>query len=98
MDGIPGAGECPYAFALFSGILVLLGVVLIAIGMLYLGLKKPINDEHVEVRQFELQELVRMFQREAESHAQVRKSVHRANLTPTAAGLHPDGANYVLIS
>lgn len=65
MDGIPGAEGSPYAFALFSCILFLLGAALIAIGLLYLGLKSPINDEHVEVRKLELQELVRIFQQEA---------------------------------
>lgn len=97
MDGIPGTGGSPYAFALFSGILFLLGVVLIAIGLLYLGLNKPVNDEHVEVRKLEFQELVKMFQQEAESHAQVRKSVPLSTLPPTAADLLPDGASYVLI-
>ncbi|KAA8524151.1 hypothetical protein F0562_010418 [Nyssa sinensis] len=73
VDGIPGAEQSPYAFALFSGILLLLGVVLIAIGLLYLGLKNPVIEEQVEVRKLELEELVKMFQQEAESHAQVRK-------------------------
>ncbi|KDO60965.1 hypothetical protein CISIN_1g040491mg [Citrus sinensis] len=98
VDGIPGARGSPYAFALFSGILFLLGVVLIAIGLLYLGLKKPILDEHVEVRKLELEGLVKMFEQEAESHAQVRKSVPHSTLPPTAADLLPDGASYVLIS
>ncbi|KAK9188048.1 hypothetical protein WN944_019447 [Citrus x changshan-huyou] len=79
-------------------ILFLLGVVLIAIGLLYLGLKKPILDEHVEVRKLELEELVKMFEQEAESHAQVRKSVPHSTLPPTVADLLPDGASYVLIS
>ncbi|KAJ0053031.1 hypothetical protein Pint_01419 [Pistacia integerrima] len=98
LDGIPGAEGSPYAFALFSGILFLLGAALIAIGLLYLGLKGPITDEHVEVRKLQLQELVRIFQQEAESHAQVRKTVPRATLPPAAAGVHSDGASYVLIS
>ncbi|KAL2484989.1 Magnesium transporter CorA-like family protein [Abeliophyllum distichum] len=74
VDGVPGAEESPYAFALFSGALFLLGVVLIAIGLIYLGLKKPQIEEKVEMRKLELQDLVRMFQHEAESHAQVRKT------------------------
>ncbi|EXB92398.1 hypothetical protein L484_021382 [Morus notabilis] len=45
VDGIPGAEESPYAFALFTSLLVLLGVLLTGIGLLYLGLKKPIVDE-----------------------------------------------------
>lgn len=98
VDGMPGADGSPYAFLLFSGILFLLGIVLIAIGLLYLGLKNPIIQEDVEMRKLELQELVRMFKREAESHAQLRKTVPRSNMSPTAADRLPDGANYVLIS
>ncbi|MBA0857428.1 hypothetical protein Goshw_012314 [Gossypium schwendimanii] len=98
VDGIPGNDDnSPYAFLLFSCILVFLGVVLISGGLLYLGLKKPIIDEDVEVRKLELDELVRMFQREAESHAQVRKSVARAIKPPTTASILPTGEGYVLI-
>lgn len=97
MDGIPGNEASPYAFVLFSGILFLLGVALIAIGLLYLGLKKPIVDEDVEVRKLELQELVSIFQKEAESHAQVRKSVARAIKPPKTASILPNGEGYVLI-
>ncbi|KAM1373724.1 hypothetical protein ACFX2I_024389 [Malus domestica] len=97
VDGIPGKEGSPYAFALFSAILVLLGVVLIGIGLVYLGLKKPIVEEDVEVRKLELQELVKMFQQEAESHVQVRRTVPRTN--PTTAGRFPESAaGYVLIS
>ncbi|KAL9681998.1 hypothetical protein QQ045_013791 [Rhodiola kirilowii] len=98
VDGIPGAENTPYAFALFTGILILLGLLLIGVGLIYLGLKKPIMDEDVEVRKLELQELVRMFEHEAESHAQVRKPVMRTNLSPTAADLLTNGTGYVLIS
>ncbi|MBA0766632.1 hypothetical protein Gotri_015657, partial [Gossypium trilobum] len=92
VDGIPGNDDSsPYAFLLFSCILVFLGVVLISGGLLYLGLKKPIIDEDVEVRKLELDELVRMFQKEAESHAQVRKSVARAIKPPTTASILPSG-------
>ncbi|WRX10394.1 Mg2+ transporter protein [Theobroma cacao] len=97
VDGIPGNEASPYAFVLFSGILFLLGVALIAIGLLYLGLKKPIVDEDVEVRKLELQELVSIFQKEAESHAQVRKSVARAIKPPKTASILPNGEGYVLI-
>lgn len=96
VDGIPGAEESAYAFALFTSLLVLLGVLLRGIGLLYLGLKKPIVDEDVEVRKLELQEVVKMFQQEAESHAQVRKTVPPTN--PTAARRLPDGADYFLIN
>lgn len=97
VDGIPGAENTPYAFGLFSAILFSLGVVLIVLGLLYLGLKRPITEEQVEVRKFELQELVKMFQHEAETHAQVHKNVSRNNLPPTAGDIVPDDADYVLI-
>ncbi|XP_028751906.1 uncharacterized protein LOC114711654 [Neltuma alba] len=89
VDGIPGAADAPYAFALFSGLLVLLGALLIGIGLLYLGLKKPIVEENVAVRKLELQELVKMFQHEAESHAQVRKTVPHKDFPQTAARKKP---------
>ncbi|XP_031393563.1 uncharacterized protein LOC116205192 isoform X2 [Punica granatum] len=98
VDGIPGAENSPSAFALFSLCLVLLGAVLIAIGLVYLGLKNPIVEEDMEVRKLELQELVRMFQQEAESHAQVRKTIGRNNIPPTSADVFLGNAGYVFIS
>ncbi|KAI3410290.1 uncharacterized protein J3R85_018842 [Psidium guajava] len=95
--GIPGSDESPYAFALFSCFLFFLGAALIAIGLLYLGLKKPIVEEDVEARKLELQELVQMFQHEAESHAQVCKNITRNNVPPTAADQVPSGAGYTLL-
>lgn len=71
---------------------------MIAIGLLYLGLKNPIVEEDVEVRKLELQELVRLFQHEAESHAQVRQNVARKNVPPTAADLLPNALGYTLLS
>lgn len=97
VDGIPGAEDTPYAFALFSGLLFLLGIGLMGGGLVYLGLKKPMTDEMVEVRKMELQELVKMFQHEAETHAQVRKSITRNNMPPTARDLFTADADYVLI-
>lgn len=94
VDGIPGAQNTPYAFGLFSVLLVILGVVLIAVGLLYLGLKKPISEEQVEIRKLELQELVNMFQHEAKTHAQVHKHLSRHNLPPTAGDKFSEGANY----
>ncbi|PON41732.1 Mg2+ transporter protein, Zinc transport protein [Parasponia andersonii] len=97
VDGIPGAENTPYAFGLFTVVLLCLGVILIAVGLVYLGLKRPIAEEQVEVRKLELQELVKMFQHEAETHAQVRKNVSRNNLPPTAGDLFSNDADYVLI-
>ncbi|GMN43356.1 hypothetical protein TIFTF001_012549 [Ficus carica] len=97
VDGIPGAENTPYAFGLFTAVLVFLGIVLIAVGSIYLGLKRPVAEEQVEVRKLELQELVKLFQHEAETHAQVRKNVPRNNLPPTAADLFPHDADYLLI-
>lgn len=87
VDGIPGAKNTPYAFALFSGLLFLIGVLLIILGIIYFGLQKPISDEQVEVRKLELQQLVSMFQHEAETHAKVREGVLRSDLPPKAADL-----------
>ncbi|XAR59305.1 hypothetical protein NMG60_11015088 [Bertholletia excelsa] len=97
VDGIPGSANTPYAFALFAAILFVLGIVLIAVGLIYLGLKQPIAEEKVEVRKLELQELVKMFQHEAETHAQVRKTVPRHNLPPTSADRFFNDADFVLI-
>ncbi|KAF6156126.1 hypothetical protein GIB67_024096 [Kingdonia uniflora] len=87
VDGIPGAQNTPYAFVLFSGVLFVIGLVLIGIGLVYLGLKQPITDEQVQVRKFELQQLVKMFQHEAETHVKVRQEISRNSLPPTAADM-----------
>ncbi|KAF7803205.1 magnesium transporter CorA-like family protein [Senna tora] len=97
VDGIPGAANTPYAFGVFTAILFFIGAVLIAVGLVYLGLKKPFAEEQVEVRKLELEELVKMFQHEAETHAQVRKNVYRNNLPPTAGDTFADDADYILI-
>ncbi|KAJ7968866.1 Magnesium transporter CorA-like family protein [Quillaja saponaria] len=97
VDGIPGAEKTPYAFSVFTAILFFLGAVLIIVGLLYLGLKRPVTEEQVEVRKLELQELVKMFQHEAETHAQVRKNISRNNLTPTSGDTFLNDADYLLI-
>lgn len=97
VDGIPGSDNTPYAFGLFAGLLFFLGIVLIVAGLIYLGLKKPVREEQVEVRKLELDELVKMFQHEAESHAQVHKHVSRNSLPPTAGDKFSHDADYVLI-
>ncbi|XP_057764104.1 uncharacterized protein LOC130985254 [Salvia miltiorrhiza] len=98
VDGIPGAEGTPYAFALFAGLLFFIGAVLIAVGLIYLGLKKPIREEDVEVRKLELEHLVKAFQHEAETHAQVHNPVSRHNLPPTAGDKFQYDADYVLIT
>ncbi|GAB2287645.1 hypothetical protein Dimus_022015 [Dionaea muscipula] len=98
VDGIPGAANTPYAFGLFAGVLFLIGAVLIGIGLVYLGLKNPITDEQVEVRKLELDELVKLFQHEAETHAQVRNSNRQRILLPTYGDRFPNHAdNHVII-
>ncbi|CAN0853858.1 hypothetical protein LINGRAHAP2_LOCUS5744 [Linum grandiflorum] len=98
VDGIPGSANTPYAFGLFTVILFTIGIVLIVVGLIYLGLKNPINEERVEVRKMELDELVKMFQHEAETHGQVRnKGRARNNLTPTTGDKFSDDIDYVLI-
>ncbi|KAL3502914.1 hypothetical protein ACH5RR_037363, partial [Cinchona calisaya] len=98
LDGIPGSEKSPLAFALFSVALFLLGAVLIAIGLIYLGLKKPAVQEQVEVRRLELQEIVRMFQQDAESHAQVRKSTSPDTISSYPKDVFSDGKNYLIMS
>ncbi|XP_028755876.1 uncharacterized protein LOC114715248 [Neltuma alba] len=98
VDGIPGAENTPYAFGVFTAILFFVGLVLIIVGLVYLGLKNPIPEDQVEVRKLELQELVKMFQHEAETHAQVHgRNVSRNNLPPTAAdNLQNDGDYFII--
>ncbi|RWW33951.1 hypothetical protein GW17_00001299, partial [Ensete ventricosum] len=96
VDGIPGATSSPYAFSLFAGVLVFVGIALIGLGLLYLGLQNPITEEKVQVRKLELQQLVSMFQHAAETHAKVREAISRHSLPPTAADTLPE-AGYVLI-
>ncbi|CAA0254901.1 unnamed protein product [Arabidopsis thaliana] len=91
LDGVPGVKHTPYAFVLFSVFLVLIGTVLIAFGLRYLGPKKLITEEHVEARKLELQDVVKIFQHEAETHAQLRRN----NLSPTAEDVFD--ADYFLI-
>lgn len=97
VDGIPGGSNTPYAFGLFAAILFFIGIVSIALGLLYLGLKRPITEEQVENKKLELKEMVKLFQHEAETHAQVRKNVSRHNLPPTAGDRFRDDAEYILI-
>ena len=99
VDGIPGSESSPFAFLFFSCVLVLLGITLIVIGLLYLGLKNPVMEEEVEVRKLELQELVKMFQQEAESHAQLRRSDLRTKMAsgPATAIFPGNSDNYVLM-
>lgn len=75
LDGIPGNsdGKHPYAFAGYSVTLLVLACALVTLGMLYLGLKKPIAGQ-VTVRRAELQRIVKDFQHQAVSHAKVQGS------------------------
>lgn len=97
VDGIPGSENTPYAFGLFAAILFCVGVLLIIVGLIYLGLKRPVAEEQVEVRTLELDELVKMFQHEAETHAQVRKNISRNNMPPTAGDAFVNNVDYLLI-
>lgn len=72
LDGMPGGQNTPYAFGVFTAIVIILGVTLIGGGVLYFGLKQPITDEQLAVRKMELQGIVKHFQKEAENHAKVR--------------------------
>ncbi|RZC93080.1 hypothetical protein C5167_028439 [Papaver somniferum] len=96
VEGMPGAQNTPYAFGLFSALLIVVGIILIAFGNFCLGLRKPITGGQVQIRQSELQRLVKSFQREAENHAKVRLEFDENNLPPMAADMIP-GKEYVLV-
>ena len=96
VDGIPGAQNTPYAFGLFAGLLFFLGIVLIGVGS-YLGLQNPVNSEKVKVRKLELQQLVSMFQHEAEQHGKVREGLSRHGLSPSSSAASGE-EGYILIS
>ncbi|KAL5227991.1 hypothetical protein ABZP36_016256 [Zizania latifolia] len=96
VDGIPGAQNTPYAFGLFTGLLFFLGIVLIGVGFLYLGLQNPVTNEKVKVRKLELQQLVSMFQHEAEQHGKVREGLSRHSSSPKSSTASDEG--YILIS
>lgn len=85
VDGIPGAQNTPYAFGLFAGLLLLIGIVLVGVGLMYLGLTNPITNEKVQVRKLEFQQLVTMFQHEAEQHGKVREGISRNGLSSNAS-------------
>lgn len=74
VDGIPGSSNAPYTFCIFSACLLLLGIILVGVGFLYLGLKKPISEGQLAARKLELQQLVQSFQHAAETHAKVRNT------------------------
>ncbi|KAJ0577144.1 hypothetical protein HanRHA438_Chr05g0225551 [Helianthus annuus] len=85
----------------FGGCGLVLSIITGLFGLLYLGLKNPAMEEEVEVRKLELQEIVKMFQQEAESHAQLRKSDSKNQMPPVPASTMLPGGNtndsYVLM-
>ncbi|XP_004289292.1 PREDICTED: uncharacterized protein LOC101294894 [Fragaria vesca subsp. vesca] len=85
VDGVPGAKNAPYAFGIFSAILLIIGCVISGLGNYYLRLKKPISKEQVQARKRELEDHVKRFQYEVETHAPVGKTVHR-NYLPSTMG------------
>ncbi|CAO2204282.1 unnamed protein product [Urochloa humidicola] len=95
VDGIPGAQNTPYAFGLFTGLLFFLGIVLVGVGMLYLGLQNPVSNEKVKVRKLELQQLVSMFQHDAEQHGKVREGLSHHGLSASSSA---SDEGYILIS
>ncbi|KAL3677820.1 hypothetical protein R1sor_020776 [Riccia sorocarpa] len=71
VGGIPGSTN-QHAFLIFSIVFFLFGAILIAVGMIYLGFKKPPTEEQMAARKLELQDLVKHFQQSAEAHEKVR--------------------------
>ncbi|GLJ21253.1 hypothetical protein SUGI_0390120, partial [Cryptomeria japonica] len=97
IDGIPGGQNTPYAFALFSGLLLFLGVALVGFGMLYFGFKKPITEEQVAVRTMELKDLVKKFQHDAETHAKFQNSSYKHRLQLQGDENILENCDYVVI-
>lgn len=98
LDGMPGAHNTPYAFAVFTAILIILGVTLIGGGVLYFGLKQPITEEQLAVRKMELQGIVKHFQTEAENHAKVRNSYSTHGLQLEEGDGSLPFASYVVVA
>eukprot|EP01018_Ginkgo_biloba_P008872 Gb_20229 [translate_table: standard] len=98
VDGIPGGQNTPYAFGLFSAALLVLGIALIGFGMVYFGLRKPITEEQVAVRKMELQDLVKTFQHDAETHAKVRKASSRPSLQAQNGDNSLADYDYILVT
>ncbi|CAK9861423.1 unnamed protein product, partial [Sphagnum jensenii] len=98
VDGIPGNKNAPYAFTTFSVCLALLGVIVIAVGILFLGMRSPPSEEEVTSRKVELQEFVKKFQRAAEAHEKVRDSFSSNSLQEhQVINTHPEQQDYILI-
>jgi hypothetical protein len=64
---------------------------------MYLGLTNPVTNEKVKVRKLELQQLVSMFQHEAEQHGKVREGFSRHGLSSNTSPASSD-EGYILIS
>jgi hypothetical protein len=98
VDGIPGNKNAPYAFTTFSVCLILLGVIVIAVGILFLGMRSPPSEEEVTSRKVELQEFVKKFQRAAEAHEKVRDGSSSNSLQEEEViNTHPQEQDYILI-
>ncbi|KAL3677815.1 hypothetical protein R1sor_020771 [Riccia sorocarpa] len=74
VGGIPGEDQ-KHAFLIFTVVFSLVGAMLIAVGMIYLGLQKLPTEEQLAARRLELQELVKHFQESAEGHEKVKDVV-----------------------
>lgn len=81
LDGIPGNADSPYAFAVFSLLLALLGAVSCWVGIRRLGLKPPPSEEALTSRKLELQDFVTQFQKAAEAHEKVHHVPSDSSLT-----------------
>jgi uncharacterized membrane protein len=90
LDGIPGGEDNPYAFAIFSILLSLLGAIVIVAGIKRLGLKNPPTEEEVTSRKAELQEFVHQFQQASEAHEKVQHVTTDSDTTSTQGFLEDD--------
>ncbi|BBN00776.1 hypothetical protein MPTK1_2g02020 [Marchantia polymorpha subsp. ruderalis] len=96
VGGIPGSTN-DRAFLFFSLVFFIFGAVLIAVGMIYLGFKKLPTEEQLASRKLELQDLVKHFQKSAESHEKVRDVVDNHQRSSHIL-LRPNSEEYILIT
>ncbi|KAL2641625.1 hypothetical protein R1flu_009212 [Riccia fluitans] len=90
VGGIPG-GDNEHGFLIFSIIFFLFGAILIAVGMIYLGFKKPPTEEQMAARKLELRDLVKHFQESAEAHEKVRDVIESHHERSSNVLLAPNG-------
>lgn len=95
VGGIPGSSS-PKAFGFFCLVFFTVGALMVGLGMLFLGFRKPPSEEQIFTRKRELQNLVKKFQNSAEAHEKVREG--SSSLADRGVPLEDMGDDYILIT